>query len=140
MLVGHVVSTSLYNVDFTRCRPWTVCVVNRQHPDGGPKPVTDGKLRDDLDTSVLDLGGVLGSNAAGPDGVDDGAVCGVGDGMAVVPASITAALGGKIEGVVVVDERSILESGLNVQLTVLDEDVLFRVGSLLELTIAKGVS
>jgi hypothetical protein len=55
LLVGVVISSGLHDVDFSGQGPGTVGVIDRQHPNGGPQPISSGKRGSHLDTSKLDL-------------------------------------------------------------------------------------
>jgi len=85
--VSVVVATRFDNINFTGCGPSAVGVVDGQHPDGGPKPISIRKDCLYLDTSKLDGCSFLGADAARLYRVDDGAVRGVGDSNAVRPDS-----------------------------------------------------
>ena len=137
--VALVVAARLHDVDLAGARPGAIYAVLGQHPDGRPQPVSSGQLGDDLNATVLDVGAELGVDATRLDRVDDGAVGSVGGSDAVSPVATGAAVTAEIDGVVVSKILLVLKSGLNVKLPVLDEDVLVRVRSHLELTVAANI-
>lgn len=139
--VGVVVTARLNNVDLTRRRPWAVGVVNRQHPNGWPEPVTGRQLSLDFDTAVLDGGAGLGVDTSRFDRVDNSTVGGVGDRNAVRPfLDRAAAILEKVDNAVFVDKVLVLQSRLDDEHAVLDKGVLVGVGSFLELTVAVMIS
>src|SRR5277367_1400293 len=118
-----VVAAALHDVNFAAGGPRAVGVGDGEHPDGGPEPVALGDAGGDFDAAVFDGGAGFGVEAPGFDGLDDGAVGGVGAGYAVAPERGGAgAVGGEVDDCVGVDQGLVLESGLDVERAVLDED------------------
>jgi len=133
-----VVSTRLANVNLSRCGPRTVSVVDWQHPDCRPKPVSIRKPGLYFDASKLDSVRALGTDTSRFDGVDNGSVGNIGNGYTVGPQVRAAAtILEKVDDVVRLDQILILKSWLQDQHTIFDECILVGVGGLLELTIAK---
>lgn len=137
LLVGVVVTTRFGDIDLTRQGPGTIGVLDRQHPDGGPEPVTLRHLGGDLDTTVLDGGTLLGVDATRLDGRNDLARGGVGLSNAILLHIGRAdAITGQVDDGVGVDQGSVLEGRLDDELAVLHKDVFVGDGGLLKLTIA----
>ena len=65
------VHDEITHINLAGQRPSTVGRILGQHPDGGPKPVTLGDLRDDLDFAILDRVVALRADPRREDGVDD---------------------------------------------------------------------
>lgn len=135
--VSVVVATRLCDVDLTGRGPGTVGVVHGQHPDGGPHPVTSGQLGYDLDTAVLDRRTELGADAGRLDGVNDGAVSGVGDSNTIGPDSRGAVASlEEVDHIVRLHQLLVLKGWLDNERAILDVCVLVGIGGLLELTVA----
>lgn len=116
LLVGPVVASRLHDVDLSGRRPWAVRVLDRHHPDGGPKPVAFRKLGRNLHTAVLELGAFHGVDAARFGWRDDAGVarCGVGGSHAAVPIFRRAgSVLEQVDDVVLFHLFSVLESGLD---------------------------
>lgn len=62
--VRPIVAARLHDVNLSRLGPRAVGILDGQHPDGRPQPVSLGKLCSDLDTAVLDSGALLGVDAS----------------------------------------------------------------------------
>lgn len=137
LAVGVVVSAGLHNVDLTRAGPLAVHIVFGQHPDCRPQPVTGRELSLDLDTSVFDGGTKLGVDATRLDRVDNCTVGGVGGYNTVRPLGASATLATEVKHVVIVDQAVVLQSGLDDENAILDEDIFVSVGGLIELTVAE---
>ena len=136
LLVCVVVTARFHDINLSRQWPWSVSVLDRQHPDGRPQPITGWHLCSYLDTTILYLCSLLGVDTAGFDGWDDLARGQVGLSDAVLDSHRgTKSIGGQVDDVVRVDEGSLLESWLDDQLAILDEDVLVGRGGLLELSV-----
>ena len=58
--VTVVVTSRLGDIDFAGCRPGSECVVDWQHPDGGPEPVTHRHRGYDFNTTIFDGGAFEG--------------------------------------------------------------------------------
>ena len=82
--IAVIVASGLGNIDFARLGPRPECVVDGQHPDGGPEPVTDRHLGYNFDTTVFDGCTFEGVDTAGFDWRDNGAVGDVCSSVAVV--------------------------------------------------------
>lgn len=135
--VGVVVTAGLHQVNLTRRRPWAVGVVDRHHPNGRPEPVTCGQLGLDLDAAVLDRSTSLRANATRLDRIDDSAVCGVSDSHTVRPEiRRTASVLEQVDDIVRLHQLRVLEGWLDLHHSVLNEDVLIRVGRPFELAVS----
>lgn len=134
--VAVVVASGLSDIDFTRCGPSAECVVDRQHPDGGPKPVALWHCGYNFDTTVFDGCTFEGVDAAGFDWRDNGAVSDVGGSVAVVVLGRSAVRKGQV--VVCGEEGLVLKGRLDDELAILDHDIFFRAGSLFEFAVSKN--
>ena len=138
--IGPVVAAGLDEVDFAGGGPGAVGLRgNGEEPDGGPEPVSRGEESGDFDAAVFEVGrGVAGVDAAGFDGVDDGAVGGVCGGDAVGPDGGGAGVGGEeVDDGVVGDEVGVLKGGFDDEFAVADEDVFVGRGGHFELSVAE---
>lgn len=72
--IAVIVASRLNNINFTRCGPGSECVVNGQHPNGRPKPVTLWHCGYNFDPTVFDGCAFEGVDAAGLDWRDNRAV------------------------------------------------------------------
>ena len=50
--IGVIIAARLGDIDFAGCGPRSECIVDGQHPDGGPEPVTLWHFGYNLDTTV----------------------------------------------------------------------------------------
>ena len=82
--IAVVVASRFGDIDFARCGPSPECVVDGQHPNGGPEPVALWHGGYDFDPTVLDGCTFDGVDAAGFDGRNNGTVGDVGGSVAVV--------------------------------------------------------
>ena len=82
--IAVVVASGLGNVDFARFGPRSKCVVDGQHPDGGPKPITLWHCGHNFDTTILDGCTFKTVDAAGFNWGNNGTVRDVGSSVAVV--------------------------------------------------------
>lgn len=82
--IAVVVASGLSNINFARCGPRSKCIVDRQHPNGGPKPVALWHRRYNLDTTVFDGCAFERVDAARLDWRNNGAVGDVCGSVAVV--------------------------------------------------------
>ena len=82
--IAVVVTSRLSDINFARCGPGSECVVDGQHPDGGPQPVTHWHRSYNFDTTVFDSCAFEGVDAAGFDWRDNGAVGNICSSVAVV--------------------------------------------------------
>jgi len=133
-----VVSARLHDVDLSGLRPGAIRVVDGQHPDCGPEPVAVRNHGFDFDTAIFDRTLLLQVEAAGFNGLHDGAV---GDvcGSDTVGPNVTAAdaLFEKVDDRIMSDERLVLEGGFDDHHAIFYEDVLIGHGGLLELAVAE---
>lgn len=74
MFVRPVVSTRFNNVDLSGARPRAILACLGKHPDSGPKPITFRELCSNFNSTILDVGTLLGIDAPRPDGRDDSVV------------------------------------------------------------------
>lgn len=72
--IAVIVASRLDNINFARCGPRSECVVDGQHPDGGPKPVSLWHCGYNFDTTVFDSCAFEGVDAAGLDRRDNRAI------------------------------------------------------------------
>ena len=91
--ISVVIAPALHDVDFAARGPWAVCVAHGQHPDGGPEPVALEDAGGYFDAAEFDGGAELGVDAAGFDGLDDGAA---GDAVAPEGGGV-GAVGGEVD-------------------------------------------
>ena len=141
MRVSPVIAAGLDEVDFAGCGPGAVFFGwDGKEPDGRPEPVAGGEEGSDFDAAVFEVGGgVTGVNATGFDGVDDGAVGGIGGCDTVGPDGGGAGSGGEeIDDGVVGDKVGVLEGGFDDELVITHEYVFVRRGGHFELTIAEA--
>ncbi len=82
--IGVIVASGLSNINFARCGPRPECVVDGQHPDGGPEPVTLRHCGYNFDTTVFDGCTFEGVDTAGFDRWDNSAVGDICSSVAVV--------------------------------------------------------
>lgn len=137
--VGVVVSTRFSNVDLTRLGPNTICVVDWQHPNCGPEPVTSREGSFNFDSSILDGCSDFGVDTSRSDRLDNCSGSAVGNRDTVSKDSRCAGtVGSEIDDTVRFDEGGILECGSDDQFAILDKNVLVIHSSLLEFTIAAG--
>lgn len=61
--VAGVISSGFHDIDFSRCRPRTILVVGREHPDCWPEPVTLRELGFHFNSAVLELEALDSSNS-----------------------------------------------------------------------------
>lgn len=127
--VTDVVSSSFQDVDLTTSGPRTVSVVDGDHGDSGPEPVTGGELGLDFDLAVFDRSSVLGDQSCTLHRVDDLKLRRVGNGNTLGNvARGTGTVGGQVEGETVGDSirsKVVLgECGHNVEDAVLDKRVV----------------
>lgn len=134
--IAVVVTSGLANIDFARCGPRSECVVDGQHPDGGPEPVTLGHCGYDFDTTVFDSCAFEGVDAAGFDRRDNGAIGDVCGSVAVVVLGRSAVRESQV--VVRSEESLVLQSRFDDELAILDHDIFFRAGSLFEFAISRS--
>jgi len=132
-----VVSTGFSNIDFSRQGPSTVGVVDRQHPDRWPQPISYWHLCSDLDTSVFDRSSSLGVDTSGLHRLYDFVGSKIRDGNAVCEDFRgTGSIGCQIDHTVGVDESSILQGRPDDEFAVLNENVRVVECGLLEFSIA----
>ena len=136
-----VVAPGLSNIDLAGLRPDSVHGLPRQHPDRRPKPVARRELGGHFDAAVFDGWAITGREAAGFDGVDDGAVGGVGGDQAVCDdVGRAGSIGGEVDDAVFLNELGVLEGGFDDEHAVLGEDVLVGDGGLFELAVAEAAN
>ena len=83
LCIGVVVSTRFSNVDFSRQGPRAVGVVDGQHPDRWPQPISYRHLGSNLDTPIFDCPSSLGVDTSRLHRLYDGVGRKVRDGNAV---------------------------------------------------------
>jgi len=136
--VGVVVTSALHDINLPGLRPRAVRVVDGQHPDCRPEPLTGREFSIDFNAAVLDGGAFAGVDAARADGLDDGAVGGVGGGDALGPGCAGAgACFEEVDGVVGGDQAGVLEGGLDDEGVALHEDVFVCVCGFFEFAVTR---
>jgi hypothetical protein len=103
--VFDVVTATLRDIDLATSRPVAVNRLLGHHPNGGPKPVAFGHLRDHLDLTIANALLSLGGQACRSDRRDHGALLGVGSDearrvRAACARTVTALLVADVECVV----------------------------------------
>ena len=132
-----VVPARFGDIDFARLGPRPVRIVDGQHPDGGPEPVSGRQLGSYLDAAIFDGGALFRVDAPRPDGLHDGSVADICDGDAVGRDVRGArAIRRQIDDCVALDEFSVLQRRHDDEFAVLDEDVLIVVSGLLKFSVA----
>jgi hypothetical protein len=150
-----VVTSRFHDIDLAAGGPRSVGVFDGHHPDGGPQPITFRDLGLDLDTSVLDRCAELGVQPSRLYWRDDwimltirkktntetltGSIGDVGDSNTIGPSSSGTPSFGEINNRVGGDQRFILESWLDVELSIFDEGILISACGFLELLVATTV-
>lgn len=85
LLIGMVIAPSFNDVNLSRSGPIAVGVVHRQHPYCGPQPIPGWQRCGDFHTAVFDGRTFLRADTTGSNGLDDGAVSGIGRRNTVMP-------------------------------------------------------
>jgi hypothetical protein len=153
--IGMVVTSRFHDVNLAAGGPCSVGVFDGHHPDGGPQPITFRDLGLDFDTSVFDRCAELCVQPSRLYRRDDwimltfgwkvntealtGSVGDVGDCDTIGPCSSGTPSFGEIYYRVGGDERFILESWLDVELSIFDEGIFIGACGFLELLVAATV-
>ena len=142
--IRDAIAPGLHKINLPAERPRPIHIINGQHPDRGPEPVSPGNLRADLYATVLDRVGEPCGQAGGLDRVDDGLGGDVRDGAAAsVGGQRRVCAAGEVEGVPVEDvfaaDYVFGFCGHDVEDPILNEGVVRRGSGHLEFSIAKSL-
>lgn len=134
------IATRFHNVNLARAGPRAVHIVSGQHPNSWPEPIASRQFGNDFHAAILDRGAGFGADAAGFDRIDNGAVGYIGSCNAISPGGTVTTVAAKINDVVLHHVLLLLESRLDDELIVLNEDILIRGSRHFELAITAGHS
>ena len=137
LCIGVVVPARFNNIDFSGQGPRTVGVVDGQHPNRWPQPISYWHLCSNLDTSVFDRSSSFGVDTSRFHRLYDFVGSQIRDGNAVgEDIRGTGSVSCQVDHTVGIDEGSILQGWLDDEFAILNENVRVVECRLLEFSIA----